>query len=317
MNEQACQLECFSGPLTQALTDKLVTFWENVFGTDFAWLAGPLAGAEEQYTASSLYLFTQSNRIIATCRLTHSRDDLRLGCVGEVATAPGFRGQGLAHKLCQLAVDDFERCHGAALFLASENPIARRLYTDLGWQPVYNSNAMLRVGGPLSPDEFISDYLQSGSDLPVTVMPGGPQYRITMIPVILAPHDWVILDHNAALVSTRYTVQPCCEGLYGRYGSLHADTAGAWFAAVRADAVVVGLASAKHVSNKTFCVEAFTHPQYEKLSLKPLYRQAVDWVRQQGGKEIYTTCARTDPYKETALRAHLTGESPPIEYIDR
>ena len=99
MNVQTYQLECLSSPLSLQLADQLITWWEDIFQADFSWLAAPLAGRDAQYNTSALYLFRHCDRVIATCRLVQSCDDVRLGCLGEVATCPEFRGQGLAHKL--------------------------------------------------------------------------------------------------------------------------------------------------------------------------------------------------------------------------
>ena len=225
-------------------------------------------------------------------------------------------GRGWRISWCQLAADDFERRAGRALFLATENPSARRLYEALGWVRVAGSYAMVRLCGGLSPDQFFFDHFGDDSELPVSVVYGGPQFRITMIPLILAAHDWMILDHNAAIISTRYAVQPSCEGLYGRYESLDVKASSAWFAAVCSDGVVVGLASAKRVARKEFCVEAFTHASYQREWLKPLYEQAIHWVRQRDCKVIYTTCARGDHLKEAALREHLGDKFCDIKYVD-
>ena len=151
----------------------------------------------------------------------------------------------------------------------------------------------------------------------MSIVRGGPKHRIAMIPLILSPHDWRILDNNVAITSTRYAVQPSCEGLYGRYESLDENAPAAWFAAVRSDGVFVGLASARCISSEMFCVDAFAHGQHEDTCLKPLYQQAILWARQQDGEAIHTTCARTDHSKKAALRKHLIDESPDIRFVDQ
>ncbi|MBT3274798.1 MAG: GNAT family N-acetyltransferase [Spirochaetales bacterium] len=314
MNKPPYQLENFSGPLPPRLARQLITWWESIFKMDLGWLAAPLTGKEAQYNTSSLYIYRQSDLIISTCRLVQSRTDVRLGCLGEVATRPDFRRQGLARKLCQHAADDFERGQGKALFLATENPSpARQLYSALGWKPVAGSNAMVRLPGTLSVDRFLSDYFHEGSSLPVRIVRGSPQFRVTMIPLILVPHDWMTLDRNAAITSTRYAVQPSCEGLYGRYALLNIPAA--WFAAVRADGVVAGLSSAKRTTGREFCVDGFAHNLYEDACLKPLYQEVIHWAREQDCEAVCTACARTDYNKETALRTHLSDELPEIKYF--
>jgi len=47
-----------------------------------------------------------------------------------------------------------------------------------------------------------------------------PAARIPMIPLLVSPHDEVMLDANAGMVSTKFAVQHLCMGLFPRYDRL-------------------------------------------------------------------------------------------------
>ena len=47
-----------------------------------------------------------------------------------------------------------------------------------------------------------------------------------MIPLLISPHDWQVLDANTAMFSTRYSLQPSCMGLYRRYSAVAGDGPG-------------------------------------------------------------------------------------------
>ena len=48
--------------------------------------------------------------------------------IGEVATRPEYRGQGIANRLCRQALDEFAEQGGEVVFLGTENPAAARIY---------------------------------------------------------------------------------------------------------------------------------------------------------------------------------------------
>jgi GNAT superfamily N-acetyltransferase len=282
-------------PIESRLIDELLGFWETTFECSFASLRAVLAGEETQNNRDTLLVAFAGERIAGTCRLTISKADPRLGLVGDVATDPDFRGMGIARDICSRAVREFEGNGGDALFLATSNPSAEYLYSSLGWHKLAGSNVMMNpVCGAIC-EEYLVDYFKSGCDLPVHILQGNLRQCVTMVPLLITPHDSDLLDINANMRSVRYAKQLSCEGLYGRYAGID----GAWFAVERADGVAVGLSSASIIDGEG-CIDAFTHSRYGSC-LNDLYKVSINWVKANGASAIYIVCPKSDIYKKRLL----------------
>jgi len=112
------------------------------------------------------------------------------------------------------------------------------------------------LGGD-SPESFLVEMFRETA--PVTITPGGPADRVPMIPLIVTPHDWQVLDANVSLFSSRYAVVSGCMSLYPRYETLEADGGGAWFSAHSGDGRVVGLSTARLDDEGGCRVDGFSH----------------------------------------------------------
>lgn len=293
------QFERYTTPIPEALARELMALWESVFGASFSWLADTLAGKETAANRDLVYTAKSEGRIVASCRLTISRGDRRLGALGEVATRAEHQGKHLGHRLCAQAAEEFDREGGQALFLGTVNPAAARMYARLGWRYLAGTKVMLRTRPDVTPEEFLVDYFRLPVPLPVRIVAGGPAFRVPVIPLIVTPHDWIVLDANTALLSTRYVTQTSCEGLYPRYETLRYR--GAWFALARNDGAAVGVASASVADDGSVTVDAFAHPRYRDEWLAPLYQTASDWAQRRGNSPVYTSCARADALKQAVL----------------
>ena len=158
-------------PLPTNMVAELVAWWESIFELDLQWLWPVLSGGETEHVDSYLYVARKQQEVVATCHLWHSRSDRRLGCLGEVATAPDHRQRGLGKRVCTMAANDFEGQGGQALFLGTSNPAAANMYEQLGWGRVPGSNAMVHLKNTASCREYLADYFQNGFDLPVRILP--------------------------------------------------------------------------------------------------------------------------------------------------
>ncbi len=285
-------------PIDRALIDELLALWKVAFDLDLADEIPQFLGRELHANRDVLFLARRNDRVVATCRLTQSRLDPRLGYLSEVATAPDHRGHGLAGDLCRRAADAFDDAGGHACFLGADNQAAARIYARLGWRRLPNTNVMLRVAPPATPEEFLVDHVRRGLDRELAIRPGGPELRVPIIPAIVTPHDWIALDANAAILSTRSVCQKSCVGLYPRYDRLRQPDG--WFALVRDDQAVLGLASAARRDQDLWIVDAFTHVHYSAW-LQPLYRRAADLAKRRHPAAVCATCEQDDPLKAAAL----------------
>jgi GNAT superfamily N-acetyltransferase len=227
-------------PIEPRLLGELIEFWQNLFGVSYAPSRPLYEGAETRWNLDRLWTARLAGEMAGTTHLTVSKADPALGGLGEVGTAPALRGRGIARALCLEALGAFEHLGGGALFLGTVNPVAHRLYESLGWQDVPGSRVMVRLKEATTPLDYLESLFR-GAD-PLRCVEGSPAERIPMIPLVVAPHPWQVLDANVPLFSTRAALQTSCMGLYPRYEALR-QRGGTWHA-LYSGVRLVGLATA-------------------------------------------------------------------------
>ena len=223
-----------------------------------------------------------------------SRQATGLGGFGEVATDPALRRSGIATVLCAQAVEDFRGRGGEALFLGTGNPGAARIYHRLGWRKLAGANVMANITSGDSPEAFLTDYFRSlGS---TEVRQASPEIRIPIIPLLVLPHDWQVLDSNAAMFSTRYATQNSCMGLYRRYRDVAADGRGAWFAAVTGDGKAAGISTARLEASGGCRVDGFAHKS-RMDTWGDLVGAAISWAEAAGARAVSAVVSVEDEEK--------------------
>ena len=287
-------------PLSSDLAAELSRFWEATFETSYTWLQGVLAGEERVHNRDTVYLIRDEDRLAGTCHLTIPTGCPQVGGLGEVATAPEYRHQGIATQLCTYARDEFHRQGGEALFLGTGNPAAARIYTRLGWRKLAGAHVMAHISSGDSPEAFLVDCFRDGG--PVTVAPATPVARIPMIPLLMCPHDDMVLDANTGMISTRYTVQHSCMGLYPRYEALLQDTRGMWFGAHTEQGRLLGLSTAQFDAAGACRVDGFMHHDYPHV-WENLIRAAIRWCITAGGSGCWAQVACEDEDKRSRFSA--------------
>jgi GNAT superfamily N-acetyltransferase len=293
--------ERFEAPLPVDLTDELLEFWTRIF------VGGPhdtpreaYLGNEKSHNGNVVYVARESGRLAGTCQVTQSLAMPRLGGLSQVATAPEFRGSGIATALCQMAAEEFRRGGGTALFLGTGNPAAARVYHRLGWRKLASANVMANVASGESPEAFLVDYFRGLG--PAAVSPASARERVPMIPLLLVPHDWHVLDANAGMYSTRYCVQRSCMGLYRRYAAVGHAGLGAWFSARTSEGHVVGLSSARLDGVGECQVDGFaasSHPD----SWQQLIEAAIEWSATQRASRVRARLSVEDEEKRSLLES--------------
>ena len=265
-------------PLPKELIAELTKFWEETFQTSYEGFHSLLSGAERDNNHNTVYLLQEQEQLVSTCHLTTSNVLPQLGGLGEVATHPQFRRQGIAARLCEYARNDFQGQNGQAVFLGTVNPDAARVYYRLGWRKLAGTNVMALMTQGCSPEAFLVDYFRE--EAPTNITPGTAADRISMIPLIVCPHDWQVLDANVNVYSTRYATQSSCMGLYPRYAALAEADRGSWFAAYTDAGRLVGLGTAQlskgRVTQPVCQVDGFTHQRYENI-WEDLIEAAMRW----------------------------------------
>lgn len=284
-------------PLASELVDELIPFWASIFGDELPEINRQLLlGAEAAHSRTALYLRRESGQLAGTALIMHSLSVPALAGLGEVATDPRRRGQGIATELCAQAIEEFRAAGGEACFLGTVNPAAARIYHRLGWRKLAGANVMVNITCGASPEEFLVDYFRRPGA--VTVGRAGPDVRVAMIPLILTPHDSKVLDTNVGLYSCRYVVQNSCMGLYPRYMRHLKEAHDAFFAARTEDGRVVGLATARFDSQDRCQVDGFVHRSFAQ-TWGDLLKAACQWGREKGAVTLQALALVEDEEKQT------------------
>ncbi|MSP13620.1 MAG: GNAT family N-acetyltransferase [Chloroflexi bacterium] len=281
-------------PLAADLTGELSAFWEEIFASSYAGFRNQMVGGENAYNQDIFYLLREEGVLAGTTHLTIARHHRELGGLGEVATPPAFRQRGVATRLCTASRDEFQGQGGQALFLGTGNSDAARVYSRVGYRQIDNANVWLVITGGETPDTFLQQYLAGGRA--VTVSQGTVDSRIPMIPLMVSPHPWRVLDANTPMFSTRYALQKSCMGLYPRYERLAQDGRGAWFGATTDQGRLVGLATARLDSAAGCQVDGFTHENYRHAWIE-LLQSAIAWGMGKDVTKLRATVAQDDTEK--------------------
>lgn len=290
-----------SSPLSAGLADELARFWQEVFETPFEESREVLGnGIEVGRNRDTVWVIRDGEDLAATCHLTVGALQPELGGLGGVATSTTHRRQGLAERLCRGARDHFRDGGGQAVFLGTVNPSAARVYFRLGWRRLAGSTVMLNVTEDISPEEFLVDWFR-GARGSVTIEAGTANARLAMIPLLLVPHDEQVLDANVSLLSIRYATQDSCMGLYPRFTEL-ASAGGAWFAGWCGQERLVGLATARPVTDDDVQVDACAH-RVARSSWRSLLEAAIDWARGQAATRVTAVISSEDEGKRIQFEA--------------
>jgi ribosomal protein S18 acetylase RimI-like enzyme len=291
--------------LDEPLAQEVLAFWAGIFPDSAKSFRQEYAGQEADHNRDTLYLARIDGRLVGTTRLTVGLSTPSLGGLGEVATSAEARGQGVATALCTQARDDFFSAGGLTLFLATSNPNAARIYQRLLWRRFGLSDVFACLAAGQDPDEFLRSYYATAGRA-VEIVPGSPAFRIPMIPLIVAPHDWRVLDANVNIFSTRYACQTSCMRLYPRYAAR-----GAWFAARAATGQTVGLASVCRAgAGEPWLVDGFAHADFI-ASWEPLFAKMIAWAAAAGASRLQARCAVEDGSKRAAFAALGFAEAGP------
>ena len=271
-------IEELEPPLGGDLAAAFIELWEEAFGMDCAYFQGVFRGEERDHNRDLFFMNRRDGVLAGTCHVTLSRSQPQVGGFGEVVTTPQFRRQGIAGALCGRARDVFLEVGGEALFLGTGNAEALRVYHRLGWRKLAGCNVMALVNRSASPEVFLADYFRRGEA--VRIEEGTAAARVPMIPLIVCPHDWRVLDANTQLFSTRYVVQSSCMGLYPRYEKL-VEEGGIFFEVRTGEACLVGLATAKLDGAETCQVDGFVHGAYAD-AWEELMEAVLEWGGERG-----------------------------------
>ncbi len=291
-----------SPPFDSLAVREMYDLWEMAFGPDIApdITFDPLSGAEKNANDFRVYRVFIADQLGATAIVVAPIALPELGALGEVATHPEFRNRGLASGLCEQLLEDFQCQGGEAMFLGTVNPNAARIYERFGWSHIPDTKLMVNLAGNETPNEFLKSYF-TDLDTPEAQV-GEATSRIPIIPLIVSPHSWSVLDANASIFSPRVESQASCLGLYNRYQTLRNESRGEWFTLVADSGKVLGISSAVHVEGKRFQVDGFCHESYAGM-FGELIQTAISWCSDQGATQIIARLSSMDEEKQSLFES--------------
>ena len=293
----------YEPPIDEPLAHALFAFWEEIFGPEDPDIPiGVFLGEEAEHNRHVVLAERDGDILAGTCGVMTPHANPEFAGIGEVATRPDYRGQGIAGRLCSQALDEFASNGGEAVFLGTENPAAARIYHRLGWRKIANSTDYVNVTTGDSPEEYLADYFRNPS--PVNIVKGDASLRVPMIPLLLTPHDWQVLDCNlpTPMISTRYAEQNSCMGLCRKYYYLVKRDNAEWFSAKTSDGRLVGISTAWIDAEGACHVDGFIHARFSD-SYSALMKAAIDWGTQQNAVRVAARFSVEDEEKRSQFQA--------------
>lgn len=229
---QSVQLCRGQPPLEAAGGSRLAWFLENVFGGEEkpdVFVTATARGDYEGVSRNEFVWVEEDGLVISAAWTISPPDDARIGSIGDVFTAEAHRGRGLARLVCSHLLDAFDARGGQCMFLATSNPVAERLYRQLGFEAVCGQ-LMRRAT-----DGFEAVWFQLSA---VTVRPiiWGDLPRL--IALYASPSRWISLCMMQGFLSSSYVP-------YERANSFmkltwQATRRGIWLGAFNATGALVG-----------------------------------------------------------------------------
>jgi ribosomal protein S18 acetylase RimI-like enzyme len=285
-------MEKFEAPIQESLLQELIELWETIpeLHTNDEWQR-ELLGLEPSFNRILIYIVRERGRVVAMCQFYISRRMPILSEFSYPGTRPECRGRGIATELWGAAIDDMKAMGVEAIFLGTFDRIAFRLYRRLGFSKLPASLTFVQALNGLSAEEFLVDWFRDAGS--VTVSSGDPGDQLPSYPLIVSPHDWQILDANAGLLSTRYSLHRTFRGLYLKCANVGDDENGARFSATMSDGKVVGMSTARLEDDGTCAVDGFVHHRYPD-SWDDLILAAIGFGNSRGARAVHACVSRED-----------------------
>ena len=285
-------MEKFEAPIQESLLQELIELWETIpeLPTNEEWQR-ELLGLEPSYNRILIYIVREGGRIVAMCQFYISRRMPILSEFSYPGTRPDCRGRGIATELWGAAIDDMKAMGVDAIFLGTFDRIAFRLYRRLGFSKLPASLTFVQALNGLSAEEFLADWFRDAG--PATLSSGDPGDQLPAYPLIVSQHDWQVLDANAGLMSTRYSLHRTFRGLYLKCANVGDDENGARFSATTSDGKVVGMSTARLEDDGTCAVDGFVHHRYPD-SWDDLILAGIGFGGSRGVSAVHARVSRED-----------------------
>ena len=304
-------MEKFEAPIQESLLQELIELWDTIpeLRTNEEWRR-ELLGLVPSFNRILIYIVREGGRIVAMCQFYISRRMHILSEFSYPGTRPECRGRGIATELWGAAIDDMKAMGVEAIFLGTFDRIAFRLYRRLGFSKLPASLTFVQALNGLSAEELLADWFRDAG--PATLSSGNPGDQLPSYPLIVSQHDWQVLDANAGLMSTRYSLHRTFRGLYLKCANVGDDENGARFSATTDDGKVVGMSTARMDDDDSCAVDGFVHGRYPD-SFDDLILATIGFGESRGASAVHARVSREDIEKYqrfAALGFQEMGDAP-------
>ncbi len=260
---RAAMVRRAQAPLSTGDGTRLAWFLEGAFGVGDkpdVFVSVAAKGLLEDVARNDFAWAEVDGAIVATAWTMSPADEPRLATLGEVFTAPAFRGHGLAPAVCRALLERFDADGGRLIFLATSNLSAARIYRALGFEP-YPRGLMRRVRPADASSAFDETWFASSA---TTIRPihWGDVPRI--VALYAAPNPWLSAAWMEGIYSASAVIHDRCNSLVKN--TWQATRAGAWLGLFNAEGALVGSGPMEPRGNKkevvAAAVDLFVHPAF-------------------------------------------------------
>lgn len=288
---------------SSSVPQQVAELWRQVFGEcEVQYTRGRFCGDELGFHDDVLYAVLKDGEIAACCHITSQKNG-RIAGLGGVASAPEFRGQGMADKLLDFALQDFDQSGCDTIFLGTGNPAAANLYAKYGFAFLRGTAVMMRTAGGARPMDILRRELSLDGE--TGIKSGDASLRLPIIPLACCGCSMLVGDGVAGIFGADHLMQRSCMGLYMRYEGVRRD--GGDFLMLRSGTHILGTASFVPVADAPEQVKAdllYTAEaaEYAPELLKQLQRSA-------GGRALDIAVSPQDAAKYEMLLSCGAGKT--------
>ena len=251
-----------------------------------------MSGIEKAVSEIKLYTYEDENSINSSCITVYDKKLKKIAGLGEVCTKSDSRGKGFAKDLCRIAKEDFfSNSESEGIFLGTVNPLAQKIYENLGWVQIPNSKVMFNSKRNLTFEEFIHIYYGHSKSLEINE--GSPKYRIPIIPYFFSEISSMKVDINVGIIGNNYSSM--CLSTYNKFDKLSSE-AGDWFVVSDNENKIYATSSYICDNNRNFRIDG-TYKENFKNEFKKLISYNIHKLNEMNSKIIYSHILDEDKEK--------------------
>jgi hypothetical protein len=191
-----------------------------------------------------------------------------------------------------LARDDFFSIDNSEInFLGTVNPNAARIYKNLGWKKIKNSEVMFNSINFSSFENFVEHNYIESENLKISM--GGPRFRLSLIPFSLSNKQFLYSDINIGTLSEIKSAS--CLSLYEQYDSLSRNN-GNWLCMHNVSNQIYGISTYITRDKKRYRIDGFSNHLY-KNDFYELIKRTYNLILKNDPSEVYVDILVEDEFK--------------------